>query len=57
MSGNREAGSARHAVLLVEDEVMMDKVVSLGFSHVQGFFIDRPHLLQPADAKVATLFN
>lgn len=41
----------------VEDEVMMDKVVSLGFSHVQGFFIDRPHLLQPADTKVATLFN
>lgn len=41
----------------VEDEALLQKVRSLGFSHVQGFHIDVPHVLQPAEAKVVNLFN
>ncbi|MEW6132990.1 MAG: bifunctional diguanylate cyclase/phosphodiesterase [Pseudomonadota bacterium] len=41
----------------VEDEAMLRKVVSLGFAHAQGFYIDRPHALAPGEAKVAKLFR
>ncbi len=41
----------------VEDEALLQKVRSLGFSHVQGFHIDVPHVLQPVEAKVVNLFN
>jgi diguanylate cyclase (GGDEF)-like protein len=41
----------------VEDEALLLKVRSLGFSHVQGFHIDVPHVLHPSDNKVVSLFN
>lgn len=43
----------------VEDEALLQKVYSLGFSHVQGFHIDIPHVLRPyADNnKVVSLFD
>lgn len=41
----------------VEDEELLQIVGSLGFSHVQGFHIDMPHLLQPVEARIVNLFN
>ncbi len=41
----------------VEDEALLLKVHGLGFSHVQGFHIDVPHMLQPAEAKIFNLFS
>lgn len=41
----------------VEDELLLQKVRGLGFSHVQGFHIDIPHVLEPVEAKVVNLFN
>jgi diguanylate cyclase (GGDEF)-like protein len=41
----------------VEDEALLHKVRSLGFSHVQGFHIDVPHVLLPPEDKVVKLFN
>lgn len=42
----------------IEDEDLLQKVRSLGFSHVQGFHIDVPHVLRPrSEGKVVSLFN
>lgn len=43
----------------VEDEALLQKVYSLGFSHVQGFHIDIPRVLRPYvdDNKVVRLFD
>jgi diguanylate cyclase (GGDEF)-like protein len=41
----------------VEDEALFQKVRSLGFSHVQGFHIDVPHVRRPqSKGKVVNLF-
>ena len=41
----------------VENEDLLQKVTSLGFTHVQGFHIDIPHALRPVEDKVVKLFN
>jgi diguanylate cyclase (GGDEF)-like protein len=42
----------------VEDEALLQKVRSLGFTHVQGFLIDVPHLLLPLNENnVVKLFS
>lgn len=41
----------------VEDEPLLQKVRSLGFSHVQGFHIDIPHMLHSPQDKIVNLFK
>jgi DNA-binding response OmpR family regulator len=62
MSGNREAGSARHAVLLVEDEVMIrmmvaDMLEELGYTIAgeAGDIDEAVRLVQATDFDIAIL--